>query len=360
MNRKKILIIAPNLTKGGTERQLSLFLEHFDRKAFAVTLALFTDKIEYPIPIDVERINLDKRRRIDLFFLQRLYKLIKNGEFHIINSKISGVNEYTLFLCGLLNIKSVVLEVRSSGMRMFKYYKRMKLIHFLFKNSFTVICNSKKALIELEKYLLSPKISIKVVPNGIDTHKFFIQDRSENKVSFTIGFVGRIEKIKNIETLIKAIGLLTEHKKHNDIELYLVGNKDTFHFSEINSLVRRMNLQNICSFADVVNNTEEYYNKFDLFILPSHMEGTPNALLEAMSCGCVCLISEGANSDNFLEKKFEFQTTNTKQLAEKIEYIFNLTHEERKAIGMENRMYVNSNYSVGKMVDSLSEIYSSI
>ena len=54
-----MLIIAPSLSRGGMERQLSLFLGHYDRSKLEVTLALFEEAIGYEIPNDVEVINLN-------------------------------------------------------------------------------------------------------------------------------------------------------------------------------------------------------------------------------------------------------------------------------------------------------------
>ena len=90
-----ILIISPTLGKGGIERQLIEFLYAYDRNKFNITLALFRRKIEYELPADINPIILNKKGIIDVSFLFRLYKLLSKN-WDVINSKISGVNEYIL------------------------------------------------------------------------------------------------------------------------------------------------------------------------------------------------------------------------------------------------------------------------
>jgi glycosyltransferase involved in cell wall biosynthesis len=44
----------------------------------------------------------------------------------------------------------------------------------------------------------------------------------------------------------------------------------------------------------VVTDPHAFYHAANFFVLPSRVEGTPNALLEAMSCGLPVIVSDGA------------------------------------------------------------------
>ncbi len=44
----------------------------------------------------------------------------------------------------------------------------------------------------------------------------------------------------------------------------------------------------------VVTDPHAFYHTANFFVLPSRVEGTPNALLEAMSCGLPVIVSDGA------------------------------------------------------------------
>ncbi|MEO7984013.1 MAG: glycosyltransferase, partial [Bacteroidota bacterium] len=65
---------------------------------------------------------------------------------------------------------------------------------------------------------------------------------------------------------------------------------------------------------------EDWYNAADYFILASHREGGSYALVEAMACGCVPIVSNIPASMKMIEKGkagFYFQPGNKEQLLER-------------------------------------------
>ncbi|TAF65983.1 MAG: glycosyltransferase [Cytophagales bacterium] len=341
---KHILIIIPTLSGGGAERQLSLFLQHFDRTKIKITLALYQHEILYSIPEDIIVINLNRKSKYDLFFFFRLIKLINQKKYHIINSKLSGVNEHVMLIAGFLRKKNVILEIRSSiENKTINIQKTLKIYRF-FKQPWQFICNTKKATDALKKIL--PNAPIEFIGNGIDTQKFAPITLSMNP-QFTIGYIGRIDRDKNIETLLKALKIVQDKNYLPFKVMFIFGAiNDNVYLQEIKQTIIEYQLDKKVEFISQVTNIEQYYPIFDLYLLTSHHEGTPNTLLEAMSSGCVALVSEGANSDNFLHQDFTFETTNAQVLAQKINWIASLEENEIQEIKQYNRNYIKQNYSL--------------
>ncbi len=126
----------------------------------------------------------------------------------------------------------------------------------------------------LDRYHVLPK-RIEVIPNYVDTGLFSPAERSCGTVK-RIGFVGRLDEQKNLSALFEAV-------KDIDTELIIVGNG---HLRQTLKEKAHKNGLTVHFLGNVPHRQlPEILNKVDLFILPSHYEGHPKALLEAMACG---------------------------------------------------------------------------
>lgn len=349
---KRVLKIAYTMNKGGMERQLATFLHHFDRNKLQVTLALFKNEIQYPLPEDVRIIDLKKGRRFSLFFASRLARLIANRKYDVIDCKLSTISDNIMLLCAVMFKSNLVIEIRTSGIHLIPFYKKLKLLYSLFRQRWKIICNSKRACRDAKSYIPAA-INVEYIGNGIDTN-FFRKVEAENNDDFIIGYVGRILPLKNLETLITAFSYF--QKELPASKLFIVGDiNDKVYFIMMKNLVRKFNLSHKVVFRESIDEINKFYNSLDIFVLPSVYEGTPNVLLEAMSSECVCLASQGANSDDFLSKKLTFDTNDAQQLYQKIQMVYSLNTTDRKQIGRENREKIIKSYSMKNMVDLLTE-----
>jgi glycosyltransferase involved in cell wall biosynthesis len=91
-------------------------------------------------------------------------------------------------------------------------------------------------------------------------------------------FVGRVEYRKGIYDLMEAIEILNDQR--DDLHFDIVGGGDSF--SDLSE--RFKEIDNVC-FKGQISDTNELlamYRQADLFIFPSHDEGFPRVLYEAM------------------------------------------------------------------------------
>jgi len=78
---KKIILIAPTLTKGGVERVVSLLSQEFERIGYKVKIVIFDNKIEYKYGGEIININVPPSSNYFVKFLklfQRTFRLKKN------------------------------------------------------------------------------------------------------------------------------------------------------------------------------------------------------------------------------------------------------------------------------------------
>ncbi len=115
---------------------------------------------------------------------------------------------------------------------------------------------------------------IVISPNWIDVTLF--QPTAVKKLQNHILFVGRFTQQKNLENLIRAIS-------GTELTLHLVGNGELI--QSLERIVVETGAK--VEFLGQVPNDQlpALYNKYPVFVQPSHLEGNPKTLLEAMSCG---------------------------------------------------------------------------
>jgi glycosyltransferase involved in cell wall biosynthesis len=95
--------------------------------------------------------------------------------------------------------------------------------------------------------------------------------------------VGRLSKEKGHEDLVRAIAVVRQRAPAIDFRVVLLGEGPEH--ASIERLSVQLGVRERIVFAGHHPDTATYYSLADVFILPSHSEGSPNALLEAMAAG---------------------------------------------------------------------------
>lgn len=161
------------------------------------------------------------------------------------------------------------------------YYKSRKYIGIEKKiyricNWATVSSKHDKEYICANCHVSSKKIEI--VGNYVDTNLFKPKKGMERKNRFI--YVGRYGTEKNLFNMIKAM-----QQAHVGVDLY--GSGELQH--ELESFIQQNGYD--AQLKGSVDNKElpNILNQYRYFILVSHHEGMPKALLEAMACGLICV-----------------------------------------------------------------------
>lgn len=181
-----------------------------------------------------------------------------------------------------------------------------------------------------------------LISNGVNTDMF---KPLRSKKIYTAIFVGRLEKQKNIFTLINALSFLS--KKYR--KLLLIGNGSLK--SDIEKYAREKKVD--CKLLEKINHDElpNYYNQAKIFILPSLVEGNPKALLEAMSCGLPCIGNDIKGINEIIKNKINglIFSNSSKELAKLILFLLkNNTFAKRISVLARKTVLKNYNYQILK------------
>lgn len=192
-----------------------------------------------------------------------------------------------------------------------------------------------------------PEERIEVIPVGIDIETYRRKDREANRAKLGLGaevvfvFVGRLVPVKNVPGLIAAF-LEIQSQGAPAATLLVVGDGEERGACE--KLVQAHPHGNRVRFVGLQTDTRPFVSAADVFVMNSHAEGTPRALLEAMSMGLPGLCTAvGGIPDILAERGWLTTPGDPKSLQEAIRSVLN--HPEQIGpLGAKCRDYVRANY----------------
>lgn len=305
-------------------------------------------------------------------------KIIKrvNNRMNIYDYNI--IHAHTLFTDGNVAMKlskkyniPYVVAIRNTDVNYF-----LKKLFFLRRRGVKIMKNASAIMFlssAYKKQVFDKYVSIKdkeylekksyIIPNGIDdfwfkNKKINIEDNIKYKVNkqkegnINILYVGKIDKNKNIETTIEALKIL-KNKKYN-VSFYVIGNiKD----EEIYNRIVKHEFVTYIE-AQPMQNLPKYYNKSDIFVMPSKTETFGLVYVESMSQGVPVIYTKGQGFDEQFpegEIGYHVSCTDSMEIANKIQLIIN------------NYKYLSNNcikninkYNWDNISDKYIKIYSKI
>jgi len=160
-----------------------------------------------------------------------------------------------------------------------------------------VICASEGEKEMLLSLYGVPAQRVSVVPCGVDVERFRPLDRSRVRRRFGIPlkervvlFVGRIEPLKGIDVLLRAVSHID-----GEFRVLLIGGdrKDVARKGELSALATELRIADKVTFLDAVPHVDLplYYNAADVCVVPSYYESFGLVAVEAMACGVPVIAS---------------------------------------------------------------------
>lgn len=176
---------------------------------------------------------------------------------------------------------------------------------------------------------------VAVIPNGVDTDIFTILDRSACRAELglpadgrVILFVGSLDPVKGIDTLLRAFGALSP-RLLEPTRLAVVGGG---HLEQpLKALAVELGLADRVTFAGPVSHARlpVWMNAADFLCLPSLREGHPNVMMEALACGTPVVGSAVGSVPDFIDGATGFLATpgDAADLADKLGRCLAVTYD---------------------------------
>lgn len=137
----------------------------------------------------------------------------------------------------------------------------------------------------------APAQRIAVIPPGVDGNRFTPGCQAEARRELGLNgekmllYVGRLERLKGVDTLFKAVAQL---QHHDGVRLYVAGgSRGSAGMRRLLCLARDLGITRRVKFLGSIpqERLKTYYNAADICVLPSYYESFGFAALEAAACG---------------------------------------------------------------------------
>ncbi|MED5368060.1 MAG: glycosyltransferase, partial [Pseudomonadota bacterium] len=315
---KKIVFITPGVETGGAEKQLALLAKGLSQNGFvpliiALSLPEGRQRLSDFDCLQVVEINCRKlSQRASAIW--KIRRLVKDHDPEIIQGWMYAGNIMASII-GAGTDAQVYHSLRASNMDAKRYGRMIKLNAFLSGYADGVIANSQAGADYHISCGFAPN-NMLIIPNGIDTEKFFPDKKSGTIMRRELGVTGdvplvlyaaRVDPMKGHQTVISVAKLCP------DIQFIFAG-KGT----EILDVPKNVLSLGVC------DDMHKIYNACDWVLSISKFgEGFPNVIGEAMACGIpVCANDVGDSWRIMGDQGHRLKTVSPEGVAEELGKLF--------------------------------------
>lgn len=222
-----------------------------------------------------------------------------------------------------------------------------------------------------------PQNKIVIIPPGVDTSHFYPIPKDEAKEVIGIPkddrmilFVGRIEPLKGIDTLIRSMALLKMECGKCPHYLVIIGGdtetspeQESSELNKLRKLCFDLELDEVIIFLGKKgqDTLPYYYSATDVLVMPSHYESFGMVALEAMACGTPVIGSDVGGLSYLIHdgiNGFLVPSQDPSALAEKLTNL--LSDEQLQKTISHNAVEYANQYEWNVITDRVGSVYNSL
>jgi glycosyltransferase involved in cell wall biosynthesis len=366
-----IVLVISNLEYGGAQGQVVQLANHIDPYRFDVHICSLSDYV----PLANQMVDpgrrlhiITKKWKYDVTVVPRLAILLHRLKADIVHGYLFDA-EIAARLAGRLVGTPLIFGSERNTNYLLK--RRQLLAYRLTRGCTDLIVANSNAGVQFDCRLLGYSPSqCRVIHNGVDTQRFRPHEeqalRRELGIGdqeFVVGMFASFKAQKNHQLLFRAVRRL---QCLPQTRLLLVGDElcgglygSDAYKRDMDRLVDELDIRERCLFLGNRQDVDRLYCVCDLTVLPSFFEGTPNVALESMACGVPVIATQVSDNAQIIPDGrvgYLVPLGDEVALCDKIcELLEDKTR--RRQMGQEARAWVESEFSMARLVDKTTRVY---
>jgi len=186
---------------------------------------------------------------------------------------------------------------------------RIETERSLVQNCHHVIAPTEREKEELIRHYGASSEKISVVPCGVNLEQFKALDKAQARQYLGLGnekiilFVGRIDPLKGIDKLIRALPYL---QRNQGLRLLVIGGGENsqHEIEQLQKLACNLKIQNSVTFLGLVKHEQlpYFYSAADACVVPSYYESFGLVALESLACGTPVVATDVGDFRNIIRE----------------------------------------------------------
>ncbi len=282
----------------------------------------------------------------------------------------TGTSSATIILSKEKNIPTVIAPHGSLNqwvLGLSPWKKRIALSIYERENLRLASClhaTSEREIADFRDFGL--KNPIAYIENGIQEKCLFLKGnalrfRENNGVEANkriLLFLSRISPKKGLPMLIEAIKSIQED--FSNWQLIIAGINEFDHKKEVESLIEQLEMQDKIKIIGPLFDQPKFdaFAAAELFILPSHSEGSPMVVLDSLAAGVPVITTKASSWSDLVDYNCGWWTDiSTSAIAAALKQAVNMNSEDLRRLGEEGKNLIIAKYTWAKLADKTVNLY---
>jgi len=204
-----------------------------------------------------------------------------------------------------------------------------------------------------------------IIPNGFDTKSFSPSVKNRRSVrlelnipeeAILIGLIGRFDPLKDHSCFLKAGAKLLSNKR--EVFFLLAGRGVDWQNQQLKQLIEKLGLSEKVFLLGERRDVHRITAALDISVCSSIVEGFPNVIGEAMSCGIPCVVTDVGDSAWLVgDSGMVVPPRNHGALCEAWLKMIEMGSVKRRGLGEKARKRIEDHFSIQMIVNKYEQLY---